>query len=76
MLRWYSICRLACHITYQAETPIHAHCSQLNLSLIDSLPTLHVPPNIALSSCDLFNLTFSDIQDEELFEKSRGQVKC
>uniref|UniRef100_A0A915PC62 Uncharacterized protein n=1 Tax=Setaria digitata TaxID=48799 RepID=A0A915PC62_9BILA len=50
--------------------------SELNLSVINSLPTLYVPSDVKLSACDLFNLTFSDIQDEELFERSKGEVKC
>ncbi|VDM93534.1 unnamed protein product [Onchocerca ochengi] len=50
--------------------------SELNLSLIDSLSTVHIPAEVKLSACDLFNLTFSDIQDEELFDKSKGELKC
>ncbi|CAG9537989.1 unnamed protein product [Cercopithifilaria johnstoni] len=50
--------------------------SELNLSMINSLSALHIPTKLELGACDLFNLTFSDIQDEELFEKSKGEVKC
>ncbi|KAM3718253.1 Meiosis protein [Dirofilaria immitis] len=50
--------------------------SELNISLINSLSTLHVPKKLELSACDLFNLTFSDIQDEELFERNKGEIKC
>uniref|UniRef100_A0AAF5RWF0 EGF-like domain-containing protein n=2 Tax=Wuchereria bancrofti TaxID=6293 RepID=A0AAF5RWF0_WUCBA len=50
--------------------------SELNLSMINSLSTLHIPSRMELSICDLFNLTFSDIEDEELFERSKGEVKC
>ncbi|KAL3995436.1 hypothetical protein ACH3XW_25810 [Acanthocheilonema viteae] len=50
--------------------------SELNLSMINSLSTLHIPPKMELDACDLFNLTFSDIEDEELFERNKGEVKC
>uniref|UniRef100_A0A1I7VBE4 Uncharacterized protein n=1 Tax=Loa loa TaxID=7209 RepID=A0A1I7VBE4_LOALO len=50
--------------------------SEINLSMINSLTTLRTPSNVKLTACDLFNLTFLDIQDEELFESRKGEVKC
>uniref|UniRef100_A0A0R3RJB3 PITH domain-containing protein n=1 Tax=Elaeophora elaphi TaxID=1147741 RepID=A0A0R3RJB3_9BILA len=49
---------------------------ELNMSMINSLSVLYIPPKIELNVCDLFNLTFSDIQDEELFERNKGELKC
>ncbi|VDN06166.1 unnamed protein product [Thelazia callipaeda] len=51
--------------------------SELNLSsVIIALPTLYIPSEIKLNACDLFNLTFTDTEDEALFENSKGEIKC
>ncbi|KAK0395914.1 hypothetical protein QR680_001484 [Steinernema hermaphroditum] len=35
-----------------------------------------IPPNVALSECDLYNLTFSTNDDERLYEKFKGKLSC
>uniref|UniRef100_A0A1I7YZR7 EGF-like domain-containing protein n=1 Tax=Steinernema glaseri TaxID=37863 RepID=A0A1I7YZR7_9BILA len=35
-----------------------------------------IPPNVALSACDLYNLTFSTNDDERLYENFKGTLSC
>ncbi|MFH4984971.1 hypothetical protein AB6A40_011680 [Gnathostoma spinigerum] len=39
-------------------------------------PVFEIPSGVAIQDCDLFNLTFTNVADERLFENYKGSVQC
>uniref|UniRef100_A0A0M3INW3 EGF-like domain-containing protein n=1 Tax=Ascaris lumbricoides TaxID=6252 RepID=A0A0M3INW3_ASCLU len=50
--------------------------SSLHPDMLAMEPNLSVPVNVPLKDCDLFNLTFTNIADEHLFDDYKGSVRC
>ncbi|VDK17892.1 unnamed protein product [Anisakis simplex] len=50
--------------------------SSLHPDVLAIDPSLSIPENVPLTDCDLFNLTFTNIADERLFEHYKGSVRC
>uniref|UniRef100_A0A0N5AX61 LTD domain-containing protein n=1 Tax=Syphacia muris TaxID=451379 RepID=A0A0N5AX61_9BILA len=53
--------------------------SELNSTLFQSnssKPIVSVPEGVPIEKCDLYNLTFTNTEDENLFDKYKGRIEC